>query len=127
MGVGFLYLNDDTLLNGPITVSVVHRAFDLMAVESLSADDRDPPVHPHHFGNARDEENEAYMGVFIHVEVGLKQLVPGHVGKEQMVVIQNSDKTRLAAFGLCVASSLAVTGRHHQERGLGNEGFDGLR
>jgi hypothetical protein len=44
-----------------------------------------------------------------------------------MVVVQNSDKARLAAFGRCIASSLAVTGRHHQERGLSNEGFDGLR
>ena len=70
-----------------------------MAVESFPANNRHPPVHPHHFGDARDEEDEADMGVFIHVEVGLKQLVPGHVGKEQMAVAQNSDKARLAALG----------------------------
>jgi hypothetical protein len=116
VGVGFLYLNDDTLLNGPITVRVVHRAFNLMAVESLSADDRNPPVHPHHFGDPRDEEDEADMGVFIHVEVGLKQLIPGHIGKQQMPVIQNSDEAWLAPFRRCVASALAVTGGHHQER-----------
>jgi hypothetical protein len=70
--------------------------FDLMAVEGFPANNRHPPVYPHHLGYARYEEDEADMGVFSHVEIGLKQPVPSHVGKQQMVVVQNSDKAWLA-------------------------------
>jgi 3-oxoacyl-[acyl-carrier protein] reductase len=60
---------------------------------------RDPPIDPHHFGDAGDQE---------------------------VLVIQDADEAELAPFGQGIAAALAVAGGHHQEGGLRNEGFDRL-
>jgi 3-oxoacyl-[acyl-carrier protein] reductase len=60
---------------------------------------RDPPIDPHHFADAGDQE---------------------------VLVIQDADEAELAPFGQGIAAALAVAGGHHQEGGLRNEGFDRL-
>lgn len=111
----------------PVAVGVGHGAFDLVAVEHLPADDRDPPVNPHHFRNARDEKGKADMGIVVHVQVGLKVPVAGHVGDQEVLVIQDADEAGHAPLGRGITAALAVAGGHHQEGGLRNESFDRLR
>jgi len=66
------------------------------------------------------------MGVVVHIKVGLKEFVPGHIGNQQVAVIKYSDEAGLATFGRGVASALAIAGGHYEEGGFGNESFDGL-
>ena len=62
------------------------------------------------------KKDEADIGAVLDVLVGLEQPVAGHVGEQQVVVVDHLDEAGLAALGGGVAAAVGVGGGHDDER-----------
>ena len=75
-----------------------------------------PAIDPHGFRRARQQENQANMGVLNDIGQPEDQLVAGPVRDEQRVGILNTDKPRPVPFGRDILISLGVCGGEQEKR-----------
>ena len=72
MGVRLLDLNQDTLQQLRIIVGKLEGKGDMKSIEFLLIDNGRFAVNPHRLIHARDEEQQSYAWVAVHVLVRLK-------------------------------------------------------
>ena len=103
----FNLYKDSLEVVGPV-VGIVEGDLDLAPVQFLFVHDGGPAVDPDGFIDAGNHEDETHVGIGFQILVGLKQLVTGHVGKKQVVLVQYGHEPRFASLGRGVAMSVRV-------------------
>src|SRR5262249_6496966 len=115
MAISFLNLNDNPLQMFRILIGIIQGQGEILALQILLVDDRHRTIDSHRVIDARDEEEQSYMGIAIEVLVRLKQPVAGDVWDQEVSFIKHLDESRLAALGGGVAATILITAGHDHE------------
>src|SRR6516162_8671607 len=122
MAIGFPDIDKQTLKHFGFFVGIenLERGFG----ENVSIDHFRSAVDPHRRIVPRNEKDQPDLWIAFDIAVTMKKLVACNIGDQQLLVIENLDESRRAAFGRRIAIAAAIACCHHAERRMADKILD---